>query len=324
MRPRTTGVGEKEQNGDVEALNGALKRDLEQQLLLRGQPRLREPRGVPGLAGAGAAPTQRACGSRASREERAALGRLAATRLPSLHGAHGARGTGEHAERARAPVLGALAAERGAGHRAGLRDARSRCCYGGTVELDVERLQRQGRAPDRLPARDRGLVRKPGALRRYRYREELFPTQTFRRAYERLTADHSEWAADVEYLRILHLAAMTMECEVEAALDALLEAGTRPTLDLVRARVAPDDGHDAVARGARGGPGCVRPAARGLGGEGGMTTTLATDATARARRAAARAEAPVLHDAATRRRPRGRRPRAGASSATCASWPSRR
>ena len=36
MTPRTTGVGEKEQNGDVESLNGVLKRRLEQHLLLRG------------------------------------------------------------------------------------------------------------------------------------------------------------------------------------------------------------------------------------------------------------------------------------------------
>lgn len=36
LKPRTTGVGEKEQNGDVEALNGALKRRLKQHLLLRG------------------------------------------------------------------------------------------------------------------------------------------------------------------------------------------------------------------------------------------------------------------------------------------------
>jgi hypothetical protein len=35
MTPRTTGIGEKEQNGDVEARNGALKRALEQALLLR-------------------------------------------------------------------------------------------------------------------------------------------------------------------------------------------------------------------------------------------------------------------------------------------------
>jgi hypothetical protein len=36
MKPRTIGIGESHQNGDVEALNGALKRRLEQHLLLRG------------------------------------------------------------------------------------------------------------------------------------------------------------------------------------------------------------------------------------------------------------------------------------------------
>ena len=38
MKPRTTAIGEKEQNCDVEASNGALKRRLEQALLLRGDP----------------------------------------------------------------------------------------------------------------------------------------------------------------------------------------------------------------------------------------------------------------------------------------------
>jgi len=36
MKPRTIAVGKKEQNGDVEALNGALKRRIKQHLLLRG------------------------------------------------------------------------------------------------------------------------------------------------------------------------------------------------------------------------------------------------------------------------------------------------
>ena len=46
------------------------------------------------------------------------------------------------------------------------------------------------------------LVRKPGAFARYRYREHMFPTETFRLAYDALR----EWKgerADVEYVRIL-------------------------------------------------------------------------------------------------------------------------
>jgi hypothetical protein len=52
------------------------------------------------------------------------------------------------------------------------------------------------------------LVRKPGAFARYRFREELFPTITFRRAYDQLRASRGD-RADVEYVRILHLAAST-------------------------------------------------------------------------------------------------------------------
>jgi hypothetical protein len=45
----------------------------------------------------------------------------------------------------------------------------------------------------------------------------------FRRAYDRLHAARPTPRADLEYLRILHLAASTMESDVEAALDLLGE-----------------------------------------------------------------------------------------------------
>ena len=69
------------------------------------------------------------------------------------------------------------------------------------------------------------LVRKPGAFARYRYREQMFPTGTFRLAYDALREWRGE-RADVDYVRILHLAATTMESEVDRALGLLLEAGT--------------------------------------------------------------------------------------------------
>ncbi len=81
------------------------------------------------------------------------------------------------------------------------------------------------------------LVRKPGAFARYRFREELFPTLTFRRVYDALRARTER--ADLEYLRILHLAASTMESTVEAALRHLLEAGAPFDVTDVRAIVAP-------------------------------------------------------------------------------------
>ena len=50
------------------------------------------------------------------------------------------------------------------------------------------------------------LVRKPGAFARYRFREQMFPTMTFRLTYDALRRWRGEHA-DVEYVRILHLAA---------------------------------------------------------------------------------------------------------------------
>lgn len=68
------------------------------------------------------------------------------------------------------------------------------------------------------------LVRKPNAFVRYRFREELFPSLVFRRAYDALVDFRGERAA-VEYVRILHLAASTLEGPVERALSKLLAAG---------------------------------------------------------------------------------------------------
>ena len=72
------------------------------------------------------------------------------------------------------------------------------------------------------------LIRKPGAFAQYRFREDLFPTLAFRRAYDRLCAACSPRAADVEYLRILRQAARTMECQVETVLRQLEEQGLVP------------------------------------------------------------------------------------------------
>jgi hypothetical protein len=84
------------------------------------------------------------------------------------------------------------------------------------------------------------LVRKPGAFANYRYRDELFPSLAFRRAYDALVAARPG-RADREYVRLLHLAASVTESEVETALTLLLDQATAPTLDAVRDLVRPPD-----------------------------------------------------------------------------------
>ena len=91
----------------------------------------------------------------------------------------------------------------------------------------VERMERvRGEREARVDYRHiiGSLVRKPGAFARYRFREQLFPTMTFRLSYDALKRWRGD-RADVEYVRILHLSATTMESTVDSALALLLEAG---------------------------------------------------------------------------------------------------
>ncbi len=77
------------------------------------------------------------------------------------------------------------------------------------------------------------LVRKPGAFAAYRYRDDLFPTTTFRLAYDRLMSGGAG-RADRDYVRILYLAATSSEAEVETALQIVLEGNLLPTFLTVR------------------------------------------------------------------------------------------
>jgi hypothetical protein len=82
------------------------------------------------------------------------------------------------------------------------------------------------------------LVRKPGAFARYRYREDLYPCVTFRRAYDALARTHGE-RADVEYLRILQLAATEGEARVRTVLAQVLDQVGGFDYVTVQAHVAP-------------------------------------------------------------------------------------
>ncbi|MDQ2947958.1 MAG: hypothetical protein M3Y27_18830 [Acidobacteriota bacterium] len=80
------------------------------------------------------------------------------------------------------------------------------------------------------------LVRKPGAFRRYVFREALFPSLEFRRAYDALVTEGAD-QADLDYVRILHLAASDGEERVRVVLASLLAATIPPTYEAVRAEV---------------------------------------------------------------------------------------
>jgi len=110
--------------------------------------------------------------------------------------------------------------------------------FADALELACERLR--GRNLHRIDYRHMiwSLVRKPGAFARYVYREEIFPSLVFRTAYDAIQTPHHGTKGDLEYLRILHLAASTMEADVAAALSLLQMAGSAITADAVKAMIA--------------------------------------------------------------------------------------
>ena len=84
----------------------------------------------------------------------------------------------------------------------------------------------------------RTLVRKPGAFARYRWREELFPSVVFRRAYDALRSRLGE-RAGAEYVRILSLAAEHGAATVEQVLGPLLDGGQRFDAEQLQSLIEP-------------------------------------------------------------------------------------
>jgi hypothetical protein len=91
------------------------------------------------------------------------------------------------------------------------------------------------------------MVRKPGAFAGYIYREEMYPTTTFRRCYDSLVSQDSG-RADREYVRILYLAFKEGESRVEAAVANLLERRTPMSEQAVKAEMGNDTPLSEAAR----------------------------------------------------------------------------
>ncbi len=66
----------------------------------------------------------------------------------------------------------------------------------------------------------------------------MFPSLAFRRAYDAIKEVHSGVRGDLEYLRVLHLAASTIEADVEAALELLLLEERPVTVQAVKVLVS--------------------------------------------------------------------------------------
>jgi hypothetical protein len=236
MTPRTTAVGAKEQNGDVEAANGAFKRRLEQALLLRGS---RDFDSVDAWQDFVDLVARKANGNRGTRvvEDLAAMRELAVSKLPE-YVEEQVRVSDWSTVRIKHCAYSVPSRLIGEWVRVRLFEDKLEVHFADELQLACERLR--GRNLHRVDYRHViwSLIRKPGAFARYVYREEMFPSVVFRAAYDAIQTPHHGVKGDLEYLRILHLAASTMEADVAVALSLLQMAGTAITSAAVKAMIA--------------------------------------------------------------------------------------
>ena len=236
MTPRTTEIGAKEQNGDVEASNGAIKRRLEQALLLRQS---RDFESVDAWQSFVDAVLRKANKGRSSRvaEELAVMREVSVSKLPEFT-EEKVRVSAWSTVRIKHCAYSVPSRLKGEWVRVRSYEDHVEVYFAGQEQLRCPRLR--GRNQRRIDYRHViwSLVRKPGGFARYVHRDEMFPSMTFRRGYDAIHTPHQGTKGDLEYLRILHLAASTLEADVEAALELLFAAGEPISADAVKAIVA--------------------------------------------------------------------------------------
>src|SRR6056297_477945 len=86
------------------------------------------------------------------------------------------------------------------------------------------------------------LKRKPGAFKDYKFRNDLFPSTTFRIAYDVLKKQHPDITGDKKYIQILDLAANETEEGTEQALRYLLQRNIPPEYeDIIKVMASKDN-----------------------------------------------------------------------------------
>ncbi len=231
MKSTRINPGESHENGVVEAKHGRTKSLLAQALVIRGSCDFRRVEDYESFVQGVVSDSNRLRATRLS-QERVHLKPLPATVLPMHSTFH------PHVSRWSTVRVGHRiysVPSRLIGHHVEVRQhpAVVEVYYANKLVETMPRIR--GIRPARIDYRHviHSLVRKPGAFARYRFREELFPSLVFRKAYDALRDWRGE-RADIEYVRILHLAATTMESRVETVLQDLLD--TKQRFEYVRVR----------------------------------------------------------------------------------------
>lgn len=237
MNASRNSPGKGNENGDVEKGHDVFTHELDQQLLLRGSRDFEDRAAyVEFLLRVVARLNER----RKTKvdEERKALKPLPATRLEDYQVFHVTVSKSSSTVRVLQNAYSVPSTLIGHEVRVHAHAEHVEVFYGSKRVLEAERLRGAGQARINYRHVVGWLVRKPGAFKNYVYREELFPSVVFRRTYDALEKASPSRAA-VEYLRILKLAAETLETAVAAELEKILAEGAVPSSEALREKVDP-------------------------------------------------------------------------------------
>jgi len=225
LTPRTTNLQSPQENGDVESAHSGLKRALKQHLLLRGS---RDFASLQDYEDFIHEVMRRRNRSRQERlaEELAVMKPLTAAPgvVYSQVRVRVSRGSLIRVKKNLYSVPTSLI-----GHQVTVRihEWHLEVWYQSHLVVTLPRLVGQNRHHINYRHVINSLLRKPGGFRDYRYRDDLFPNLVLQRAWEQLNQWQTPRKADLAYLRILKLAAQTMETEVVCALELLLATNER-------------------------------------------------------------------------------------------------
>src|SRR6266571_4294110 len=242
MDPTRNNAGVSHENGSVEASHGHLKTGLEEALELRGS------RDFADLAAYQAFLQEFIARKNARRRDAVGIELKALLLLPPHRTTDFSSATVTVTRSGTISVRNVLytVPSRLVGCRVKVHiyDDRLVCYLGTTPVLSVARRYFKRNGPRQRVVDYRhligALIRKPQAFRHSVFRDELFPSSIFRRAWEVLDQRLEPRKACRVYVGLLHLAAM-QGCETALAdhLAAVLDVGGTPDLEAARAAVAP-------------------------------------------------------------------------------------
>lgn len=236
LEPVTINVACPHEHGDVESGNGHLKRRLQQHLLLRGSREFATLEAydqfLEGVLEAANRPRQGLLA-----EELAQMSALPPTRWAEYQEVEAWVATNSTI-RVKKVTYSVPSRLIGQTVRVEVYEGVLRLYLGREPVLELPRVR--GRAAA-INFRDvvGPLLRKPGAFANYQYREQLYPTVTFREAHDRLVADHGVRPGVIEYLHLLKLAVEHTVEGVEEALRARLAGPQKWRAAEVRATLVP-------------------------------------------------------------------------------------